>query len=228
MSTCRSIDDIVESASFILADQEDGHEYTSFPQDVLRSFACQILPLLAQVHPEKFTKPKTVRLGVGSEHDLGDHCGSVVSVSSFSLNGATVPAGKVEDAALLRRFAQWPTRCVSCHGKAPSQIKFAIDPDNPSTLVIDPPVGHDDDMAVNIQCRDEASLTRDPSAPMPDKAADLIPAIREWVLFSATSTDDEMVEGCSANVHYRAFINLVPAAAEALKLRAKSVAGKQR
>jgi len=215
-----SLHDIVAQASSILGDQEDGHEYTSFSQEVLTQFACTILPLIAEIHPDAFTNSVKVALGEGEIHDLSGECGDIVSVSHLEdKNGNVIPATKVKQFEQLKQLSMFPDPTRGCCDSAAVQYSFAIDPDSSTRITISPPIAPDANLTAAVLCKDLSGITSNPDVPLPPAARRFSAAIREWVLYSATSTDDEAIEGASSGIHFANFVRLIPGANDIIRVR---------
>lgn len=214
--TCHSLREIVRSASFILGDQEEGYEFTAFPEPRLMQFACEVLPLLADLFPDKFTEAKLVELSPGSRHDVG--CDNVVGVTNFVADdGTEIVAAKADDPERLRALARFPDPCTNQCGSAkpPSKIFYIVDSNDKGSIETIPAIDPGAKLKARVLCRSESSLVANPDEPLPQKAWALIPAIRAWIVHSATLADDEELGRQIERAHYNDFVKMAQAAVAA-------------
>ena len=227
MKTCKTtLNSIVEEASHVLSDQEAHHEFTTWSQELLRRHACTILGLLVAIHPSAFTKTISVKLKPGSTQDLASECDKFLGVVRFlNPDGSELLANESKDIDFLRRMASIPDPCGDT--MSPSGISYSQDPQTPGVITVVPQVTADNEITAEIKCASVADIIADPDKEFPPEALTLVPAIREWILYSARAADDEINDCPMAQQHYNAFLALVPAAAEYLAARAKKISSKQ-
>lgn len=227
MSCDTSIASIAEEASDVLGDQDKDAEFSVWSQRTLEGYACSILGLLSAIHPESFTAKETVTLREGSTFDMSDYCDRLISIVEFiGPDGERITASSTGDIEFVRRVSGYPDPCGDTASTA-SSITYSIDSKNPNLITVYPPIAASGDIQAVLNCIDYTSIARDTTKPLPKQVWQFIPAIREWVLYSARITDNEVEQCGLAQAHFNSFISLVPAAAKMLRTSAKTVAGKQ-
>lgn len=192
-----TVGDTVQYVSYILNDQEPGHEYVVWPKPLLEaSFKEAVQALTARV-PWLFKKSTTLDLSPGAAQALPSSMVNQFSVIGqqctkngipFILSGATRveevgEAGCCEEPA-DGMFAKKTGTDDGCGGY--NLNHWSLDPSDPTTFFVEPPVPAGKTPKVKVSYVDVPDTSSTAST---DAFQIALPLVVDWMLHRAYSTD---------------------------------------
>jgi hypothetical protein len=163
-------------------------------KELIESFYQSAYATIASANPEEFGVTKIIRLKVGSTQSTD--CDMTGQVTQFvDKDGNALGA--------VRAISKRPTFVIDCHADAhlyKPRESFNV---SSREFEIYPPVPEGCAVYVKLKCID---ITASATGTVPAKYSNMI---TEWAMFSALSGDADTSVASMAQVHYKAFFDLI-------------------
>ena len=179
--------DIVTDVSTYLVDQERNFEFTHWSEAELKTYLQDAIRVVAMNAREFFVRESTVQLSPGTRQVLGEGC------SLSSVVGLVDKYGNVK--APMRRTSHRAATTLArpvCAASGPYTPRtYSIDTADARSFYVQPPVPQDGSYELQVNCYAAPSVdSLDQAAEVP---GDLVPIIKEFMLYYAYTQDTESV-----------------------------------
>lgn len=199
-----------------LNDDKHGRVGSFWSEDYIKALTRDALNVFACLDLGLFTETVTLELGYdekGVYKFPEDECEAMVEVINVTLDdGRTVPANTDVKYDVIRRTAMFPSPCPHCTGGKMGlvpQFSLATDPSNKQNFTLSPKILPNTTIKVCVTCTAVNKYAKDEDAELPSAFKKLIPALHQWVMYTALATKEPGSTDL-AMMHKQTFFDLLP------------------
>lgn len=203
-----------------LSDYDEDESYVHWTQEDLLSYFKRAISIVAMAKRDKFVNRTVIKLKPGTVQDAPSNCESDISVQGIEVDGATerIRRANLNIYPSLGR----PTCHSKTCGRGYKMKSYDIDPDNPRSILVDPPVPDDADVSMVFTCYIPPEVSSADS--VVELGGDLEAVVFELMLYYAWGVDIEDVANRErSNQHWNNAMTLLQ-----LDAKFKAVARKMR
>lgn len=211
-----SVQGICERVLTNLNDDKHGREGTFWSEAYIKALTRDAMNVFACLDLGLFTDTVNIEL---EHNEKGvyklpeDECEGLVDVVSVMLDdGRTVPADTDASYSTIRRTAMFPSPCPHCTGGRMGLVpnfSFALDDSNKSQFAISPKILPGSKVTLCVTCTAVKKYTDSDDAEFPSAFKKLIPALHQWVMYTAIMTKEPGSTDLALG-HKQTFFDLLP------------------
>lgn len=200
---------LIDAVSLYLRDHEENYEFNHWTEPELANFLQLAVKLVSSTKPSLFTTKVELKLVPGAIQSVPDSCEEFVSVAGqITVDGGVVPVRKSTSTLALNLNRPICTAASSSGDYVVSAWRY--DPDDYSTIYVDPPVPAGTDATLSIRCYNTPTIdSADANIKLPSHWE---PALFELMLYYAYGVDIESVPNRDRSaVHWNNAVTIMAA-----------------
>lgn len=205
-----TVEGIVQRITYQLSDAQTGYENQAWSREWIMARVLDTFKWFQSDEPNLFAGEQCIELQSGSKQDLPKDCEKLVDFDCyFDTRGREVPVfeasySDVKSASVYHKLMP----CCMYDG---CTMSAAMNPSNPRTFLVDPPIPPGKTIEMRVVCSDSQRFFDDPDTLIDCDFAKYITAVVEWVMFEALAMDGlNPTTLAIANVHRENFFGLAP------------------